>query len=94
MIMNSWIAPEETGLPKKGSELVQDMKERAKFFGEPLRGIFEAIPQDAPTWHGRLSLWPTKEWDNRSGTVTLAGDAAHPMTYRAFFLATYSSFVL
>lgn len=82
MMMNSWVANEDPGLPGKGFELVKDVKERAKVFGQPFRECFKAIPDDAPSWHARLSFWPTKEWDNKNGTITLAGDAAHPMTYR------------
>ncbi|KAL3417966.1 hypothetical protein PVAG01_10975 [Phlyctema vagabunda] len=82
MIMMTWTATdEESTLPSKGPELVVDMRERAKVCGPLFRECYEAIPDDAPMWHSRLSLWPTQEWDDRNGTVTLAGDAAHPMTF-------------
>ena len=63
-------------------EIVKDVKGRASVLAEPFKSFWQAIPDDAPAWHGRLSDWPTEPWDNRNGTVTLAGDAAHPMTFR------------
>ncbi|ESK87238.1 fad binding domain-containing protein [Moniliophthora roreri MCA 2997] len=48
-------------------------------FCEPFRSIWEAVPEGAQVWCNRLSSWPTEEWDNRNGRVTLVGDAAHPM---------------
>ncbi|KAK7449759.1 hypothetical protein VKT23_013234 [Stygiomarasmius scandens] len=61
--------------------IVQDMKQRASVLAEPWKSIWQAIPDDAPVWHNRLSDWVTEPWDNRNGRVTLAGDAAHPMTF-------------
>jgi len=84
MFILSWISEVPTGL--SGSEILKDLKERAEPFAEPLRSIFQSIPDGTTAWHNRLSLWPTQPWDNRSGTVTLAGDAAHPMTFRAYHL--------
>lgn len=56
--------------------------EYAELFAEPFRSAFLSLPGDAVLWCERLAQWPTVEWDGRGGTVTLAGDAAHPMTYR------------
>ncbi|KAK7449761.1 hypothetical protein VKT23_013236 [Stygiomarasmius scandens] len=61
--------------------IVEDMRQRASVFAEPWKSIWQAIPDDAPVWHNRLSDWATEPWDNRNGRVTLAGDAAHPMTF-------------
>lgn len=37
-------------------------------------------------WYGKLNHWDPGEkghrWDGREGRVTLAGDAAHPMTFQ------------
>lgn len=49
---------------------------------EPFRSALLSLPADATIWCERLSQWPTEAWDNKQATVTLAGDAAHPMTYR------------
>ncbi|KAK7052878.1 hypothetical protein VNI00_004198 [Paramarasmius palmivorus] len=70
-----------TEIPNIGSkpEILRKAKAQAQRFGEPFRSIWNAVPDDAPVWYNRLSSWPTEEWDNRNGTVTLIGDAAHPM---------------
>lgn len=52
----------------------------AKNLADPFRSMMLSLPQDAVIWCERLSIWPTVAWDNKQGTVTLAGDAAHPMT--------------
>lgn len=76
MIALSWSSPDNDDIPCKGPELVKNLKERAKDFGQPLRFCYESIPDDASAWHNRLSMWPTQEFDDRNGTVTIAGDAA------------------
>ncbi|KAL8672565.1 MAG: hypothetical protein Q9168_002970 [Polycauliona sp. 1 TL-2023] len=48
---------------------------------EPFRSAYLEIAPTATIWCDRLSEWRTEAWDNRKGKVTLAGDAAHPMTY-------------
>lgn len=50
--------------------------------GEPLRAAFFAAPSTSTIWCDRVGQWPTIAWENMQGRVTLAGDAAHPMTYR------------
>jgi hypothetical protein len=81
MIMQSW-ASEHDLLSAKGPKVVEDMKERGRLYAEPFNAIFQSIPEDSLSWHKRLSYWPTEAWDNHNGTVTLIGDAAHPMTFR------------
>ncbi|KAL8876976.1 MAG: hypothetical protein Q9198_004918, partial [Flavoplaca austrocitrina] len=57
----------------------------AKKLAEPLRSAYLEIAPTATIWCDRLAEWRTESWDNRNGRVTLAGDAAHPMTYRKSF---------
>lgn len=80
MLMQSWMQEEPIHL--KGPDILKDMKARAEEFPEPYNSIFQAIPEGTKAWHNRLTYWPTQPWDNRNGRVTLAGDAAHPMTFR------------
>lgn len=55
----------------------------AELLADPFRSALLSLPQDAVIWRERLSQWPTVAWDNIDrGSVTLAGDAAHPMTFR------------
>lgn len=56
----------------------------AEKLAEPFRSAYMAIAADATIWCDRLAEWRTEPWDNRNGRVTLAGDAAHPMTYREY----------
>ncbi|KIK54488.1 hypothetical protein GYMLUDRAFT_48632 [Collybiopsis luxurians FD-317 M1] len=62
-------------------EIVRAMKLRALPFSGPFKIICDSIPLDAQASYNRVGAWVTEEWDNRNGTVTLAGDAAHPMTF-------------
>ena len=53
-----------------------------EMLAEPFRSALLSIPPETVIWCERLSQWPTVAWGQNQGTVTLAGDAAHPMTYR------------
>ncbi|RYP90112.1 hypothetical protein DL770_003734 [Monosporascus sp. CRB-9-2] len=84
MIIFSWIPKEEDDYRPgslQGPAILADMKRRARDFAEPFNMIFQAIPEGTRCWHNRLSYWIPEPWDNRNGTVTLVGDAAHPMTF-------------
>lgn len=73
-------------------ERLAQVKEKAKSFCEPWKSAFEWVPEDQRCWNVDLTIWdpstPEHHWDARNGRVTLAGDAAHPMTYRrhSFFV--------
>lgn len=62
--------------------IIADMRQRAEALTEPFRGIIDAIDDEAKAWSGYLPYWPTQGWEGHParGKVTLAGDAAHPMT--------------
>lgn len=81
MVIITWTSDAD---PKRlqGPAILSDLKERTSIFADPYKQALQAIPDDTLCWHNRLSYWPTQPWDNRNGTVTLAGDAAHPMTFR------------
>ncbi|KAK4225932.1 hypothetical protein QBC38DRAFT_510730 [Podospora fimiseda] len=83
MILVSWKSKDDTGLSKARSEaILSDLKARAnKSLTSPFRDAIESIPNGTQAWHARLSYWPTQPWDNHSSLITLAGDAAHPMTF-------------
>ncbi|KAJ5191485.1 uncharacterized protein N7498_010470 [Penicillium cinerascens] len=67
-------------------EHVLHQKELARQFVDPWRSVFEWMPEDSEVWYSKLRNWdpslPEHKWDNRQGRVTLAGDAAHPMTFQ------------
>lgn len=49
---------------------------------EPFRTASVALPEDEILPIDQSQQWAPIEWDNRHGTVTLAGDAAHSMLPR------------
>jgi 2-polyprenyl-6-methoxyphenol hydroxylase-like FAD-dependent oxidoreductase len=74
---------------------LKQVRELAKDYTEPWRSAFEWLPEDQPVWYSGLAVWdPSEEhhrWDNRNGRVTLAGDAAYPMTYRKVLFIRFPS---
>ncbi|KAI5463845.1 hypothetical protein BGZ63DRAFT_353582 [Mariannaea sp. PMI_226] len=55
------------------------IKERAVGMGEPARSAFLWLPDDTEVHKADISYWIPKAWDNKSGRMSLIGDAAHPM---------------
>jgi 2-polyprenyl-6-methoxyphenol hydroxylase-like FAD-dependent oxidoreductase len=62
------------------AERLANMKRRAANFVPFLRDVFQNIPEETPVVEVKLADWTPQSWDNRNGTVTLVGDAAHAMT--------------
>lgn len=65
---------------------LESLKKKAETFGEPFRSANLWIPEGTPILENKISYWIPIPWDDRNGRITLAGDAAHPMTFRTFFL--------
>lgn len=81
--------PEPRGFEntKTAAEHVAHQKAMAAQFVDPWRSSFEWIPNDTTTArYCKLKHWdpalPEHRWDHRGGLITLAGDAAHPMTFQ------------
>ncbi|KAF2825514.1 FAD/NAD(P)-binding domain-containing protein [Ophiobolus disseminans] len=54
---------------------------RAATYAEPWRSVGLALSPSTPIPLDRASYWSrAAAWDNRSGRMTLCGDAAHPLT--------------
>ena len=68
---------------------LQQLKEQAKHFCEPFKTTVSWIPDDSKTWSARPRSWVPPKWESR-GSVTLAGDAAHPMLPCGFNSASSS----
>jgi len=83
VVLLTWRADEETGL-KTDEEILDDMRGRVQHLAYPFKESVTTIPRGTKFWHARLTYWPTKPWDSRGGRVTLAGYAAHAMTFRKF----------
>lgn len=59
---------------------------------DPIKSVYEWLSDEVETaYYTKVANWdpsvPEHKWDNHDGLVTLAGDAAHPMTYREFIKA-------
>lgn len=69
------------------AQRLKQLKSFAKQFSDPWRSASEWIEDDDyPVWYMGLSDFDPgadgHRWDNHGGRVTLAGDAAHAMTYQ------------
>ncbi|KKA18111.1 FAD binding domain-containing protein [Rasamsonia emersonii CBS 393.64] len=69
------------------AQRLKQLKSFAKNFSDPWRSACEWIEDDDyPVWYMGLSDFDPgadgHRWDNHGGRVTLAGDAAHAMTYQ------------
>ncbi len=83
----SFPEPRDESTPRTTAERVAHQKSLAKQFVDPFRSVFKSMPDDTQTaWYGKLQHWdpmaPGYRSENQSGRVTLAGDAAHPMTFQ------------
>jgi 2-polyprenyl-6-methoxyphenol hydroxylase-like FAD-dependent oxidoreductase len=86
MMMQTWHSEDDTGLKGKNKEEIklETWYKMGKEFGPPFDEVFATMDPKSTIWHNRLAYWPTKPWDGK-GEITLAGDAAHPMTFRKKF---------
>jgi 2-polyprenyl-6-methoxyphenol hydroxylase-like FAD-dependent oxidoreductase len=50
-------------------------------WADPYRSVVQWLADDVAIGTDQLRIWHPKPWDNRGGRVTLAGDAAHSMTF-------------
>lgn len=86
---NSSVAQQDEESKTFGNkERLNQVRDLSKRYTQPWKSAFEWLPVDQAVWYVGLTVWDPSEqrrsWDNRNGRVTLAGDAAHPMTYRKF----------
>lgn len=82
----SYPEPRDEINTKTMAEHLAYQKELANHFSDPFKSVFEWTPDDSEVWYGKLRQWdpsdPQHKWNNHEGRVTLAGDAAHPMTFQ------------
>lgn len=80
-ICMSWqVRGPEDGVAATDAARLANMKRRAQGFVPFLREAVERIPDGTPVTEIKLADWECLSWDNHTGRVTLAGDAAHAMT--------------
>ncbi|TVY51581.1 FAD-dependent monooxygenase cctM [Lachnellula cervina] len=86
----SWNSPFEQQVKEAktygNNERLAQVKSLSRGFTEPWKSAFEWVADDQPVWYFDMAVWDPSllehTWDTRNGRVTLAGDAAHPMTFQ------------
>jgi len=77
-VVTSWLGKQDDSLDTPGR--LAQVKEKASTMCEPFRSAVMWMPDDTKITYDTMAYWVTVPWDNHDGRVTLAGDAAHPMT--------------
>lgn len=81
--MTSWRKPDGFDT---ASITLADVQAKTARFCEPFRSANAWVPEDSKVYINNVTYWEPVPWDNRKGMVTLAGDAAHAMSFRKFTL--------
>jgi len=76
-IMPTWLADGKTH--EGGAQGLAELKELATHLAEPWKSSLLWIPDGTEVACNSISYWPTIPWDSVQGTLTLAGDSAHPV---------------
>ena len=77
----SWPAKQPSDeIPPSNAARLQQMRDKANGFAPVFHSAVHLATEDTPIVEIKLADWVCEDWDNRNGTVTLAGDAAHAMT--------------
>ena len=75
--MPTWLADGKSHFG--GAQGLAELKELAPHLAEPWKSSLLWIPDDTDVSCNSVSYWPTILWDSKHGTITLAGDSAHPV---------------
>lgn len=75
--MPTWLA--DGKVHEGGAKGLAELKELATHLAEPWRSSLLWIPDETDVACNSISYWPTIPWDSQHGTLTLAGDSAHPV---------------
>jgi len=69
-----------------GADRLRQAKQFSKRYADPWKSAYKWLPDDHPVSYHSMSDWDPgaegHQWNNHRGLVTLAGDAAHTMTYQ------------
>ncbi|KAL9073115.1 MAG: hypothetical protein Q9161_003169 [Pseudevernia consocians] len=80
-VMTSWRKSDDDEKDGTAAVRLANIKMRTKDFIEPFRSANAWIPDGTPVYANRMTYWEPFPWDNHAGRISLAGDAAHPMTF-------------
>lgn len=81
-LMTSWRKSEDDEKDSSRAVGLADVKMKYEGFAEPFRSANAWVPDGTPVYANRVTYWEPFPWDNHGGKVSLAGDAAHLMTFR------------
>lgn len=76
------------GAPLKdqsNAERVGALRSLADDMSEPRRSVLKWLPEGQEVPYDPIKVWEPTQWDGHGGRVTLAGDAAHSISFRACF---------
>lgn len=90
-LMTSWRKSDDDEKDKIAAAGLAEIKMKTKDFAEPFRSANAWIPDGTPVYTNRMTYWEPNPWDNHGGRISLAGDAAHPMTFRTLYAALRSN---
>jgi hypothetical protein len=79
-VMPSWRGVRDSSLDDAGR--LRKIKEFASLLAEPWKSELLWIPEGTSVADNAVSYWITRPWDNADGSITLAGDSAHPLPPR------------
>jgi 2-polyprenyl-6-methoxyphenol hydroxylase-like FAD-dependent oxidoreductase len=82
-ILASWPITTKEDEENTGNRL-QRLRDRMDDWAEPFKSAVAWVPEETDIKPDTLKIWIPKPWDNRGGRVTIAGDAAHSMTFRKY----------
>jgi 2-polyprenyl-6-methoxyphenol hydroxylase-like FAD-dependent oxidoreductase len=88
-IVTSWLGKQDESLDDAGR--LAQVKQKASILCEPFQSAVAWMPDDTKITYDMMAYWVSIPWDNHDGRVTLAGDAAHPMTPRTLVLEVPNS---
>ena len=81
-VVTSWLGKQDDSLDTAGR--LAQVKQKVSTMCEPFRSAVMWMPDDTKITYDKMAYWIPILWDNHDGRVTLAGDAAHPMTPRGW----------
>jgi len=78
----TWKKTTEPDLAEEDVSSVEKHWQRSEIMAEPFKSANRWIPEGTKILVNKMAYWVPQEWDTRGGRVIIAGDAAHPMTFR------------
>ncbi|KAH8691651.1 putative monooxygenase [Talaromyces proteolyticus] len=78
-ILSTW-SLSDAGIHHPGSRL-SELRSRMRDWFDLFKVVVDNVPDDVEIKPDQLRIWKTRPWDNHRGRITLAGDAAHSMTF-------------